>query len=99
MKIYEVIEKIKKYSRGIGEDGKKIDDEKTRDHVLYGTTDKECTGIVTTCFASVDVIKKSSRTWGKSDYSTRSTFLESWRSSGLAAGRKEQCLSQKKRTS
>lgn len=59
MKIYEVIEKIKKYSRGIGEDGKKIDDEKTRDHVLYGTTDKECTGIVTTCFASVDVIKKT----------------------------------------
>ena len=59
MKIYEVIEKIKKYSRGIGEDGKKIDDEKTRDHVLYGTTDKECTGIVTTCFASVDVIKKA----------------------------------------
>lgn len=59
MKIYEVIEKIKKYSRGIGEDGKKIDDEKTRDHVLYGTTDKECTGIVMTCFASVDVIKKT----------------------------------------
>lgn len=59
MKIYEVIEKIKKYSRGIGEDGKKIDDEKTRDQILYGTTDKECTGIVTTCFASVDVIKKA----------------------------------------
>lgn len=59
MKIYEVIEKIKNYSRGIGEDGKKIDDKKTRDQVLYGTTDKECTGIVTTCFASVDVIKKA----------------------------------------
>lgn len=59
MKIYEVIEKIKNYSRGIGMDGKQIDDEKTRDKVLYGTTDRECTGIVTTCFASVDVIRKA----------------------------------------
>lgn len=59
MKIYEVIEKIKNYSRGIGMDGKQIDDEKTRDQVLYGTTDRECTGIVTTCFASVDVIRKA----------------------------------------
>lgn len=59
MKIYEVIDKIKNYSRGIGMDGKQIDDEKTRDKVLYGTTDRECTGIVTTCFASVDVIRKA----------------------------------------
>ena len=59
MKIYEVIEKIKNYSRGIGMDGKPIDDEKTRDQVLYGTTDRECTGIVTTCFASVEVIRKA----------------------------------------
>ena len=59
MKIYEVIEKIKNYSRGIGMDGKPIDDKKTRDQVLYGTTDRECTGIVTTCFASVEVIRKA----------------------------------------
>lgn len=59
MKIQEVIDKIKAYSRGITQEGKPIDDATTRDQVLYGETDKECTGIVTTCFASVDVIKKA----------------------------------------
>lgn len=59
MTIEEIIEKVKKYSRGIGNDGKPIDEEKTRDKVLFGKTDKECTGIVTTCFASVEVIEKA----------------------------------------
>lgn len=57
MKIQEVIDCIKKYSRGVSEDGTPINDETTRDQVLFGTTDKECTGIVTTCFASVEVIQ------------------------------------------
>lgn len=57
MKIQEVIDRIKKYSRGVSEDGTPINDETTRDQVLFGTTDKECTGIVTTCFASVEVIQ------------------------------------------
>lgn len=57
MKIQEVIDRIKKYSRGVTEDGTPINDETTRDQVLFGTTDKECTGIVTTCFASVEVIQ------------------------------------------
>ena len=62
MKIIEVINKIKAYSRGIdAQTGKQIDDEKTRDQVLFGSTDKECTGIVTTCFASVDVIEEAHR--------------------------------------
>ena len=59
MKISEVIAKIKAYSRGIDMDGNVIDEKKTRDQVLYGETEKECTGIVTTCFAQVDVIRKA----------------------------------------
>jgi len=39
--------------------GIKIEDRKTRDKVLYGETDKECTGIVTTIYASPDVIRKA----------------------------------------
>lgn len=55
MKIYEVIKKIKKYYKGWGQ----IDEEHTRDKVLYGKTDQECTGIVTTCWASAEVIRKA----------------------------------------
>ena len=55
MKISEVIETVKKNCRGYGH----IDDTNTRDNVLYGETDKECTGIVTTIYASMDVIKKA----------------------------------------
>lgn len=55
MKISEVIEICKKNSKGYGV----IDEEKTRDKVLYGETDKECTGIVTSVYASYDVIKKA----------------------------------------
>lgn len=61
MKIKDVIQHVKDYTRGIDLYGnnEKIDDTKTRDQVLYGEVDKECTGIVTTCFASVEVIKKA----------------------------------------
>ncbi len=55
MKISEVIEIVKKNCKGYGE----IDEATTRDKVLYGETDKECTGIVSTIYASVDVIKKA----------------------------------------
>ena len=58
MLISEVIQNIKNYCKGSWM-GQKIDDEKTRDKVLYGNTDRECTGIVTTIYASVDVIKKA----------------------------------------
>ena len=58
MKINEVIQKMKKYHRGIAQ-GKPIDDATTRDQILYGNPDQECTGIVTTCYASVDVIRKA----------------------------------------
>lgn len=59
MLISKVIQKIKDYSRGINADGTKIDDKTTRDQVLFGAVDKECTGIATTCFASVEVIEKA----------------------------------------
>ena len=59
MKISEVIQKMKQYHRGIA-NGKPIDDAVTRDQILYGNPDQECTGIVTTCYASVDVIRKAS---------------------------------------
>ena len=62
MKISEVIEKIKKYTRGIDAlngTNQPIRDETSRDIVAYGSVDKECTGIATTCYASVDVIRKA----------------------------------------
>lgn len=34
-------------------------DDTTRDQVLWGPVDVECTGIVTTCFASADVIRQA----------------------------------------
>ena len=60
MTIQEVIDAVKAYSKG-ERNGKKIDDETTRDKVLYGPTDKECTGIVTTCFASTAVIREAAK--------------------------------------
>ena len=58
MLIIEAINKIKAYCKGSWM-GNKIDDTKTRDKILYGDPNKECTGIVTTIYASVDVIKKA----------------------------------------
>jgi len=58
MKIADVITAIKKYHRGTFR-GKAIDESVTRDRVLYGDPDRACTGIVTTCFASVRVIKEA----------------------------------------
>lgn len=58
MKISEAIAKIKSYHRGVSR-GKPIDDATSRDQILYGDPDRELTGIVTTCYASVDVIRKA----------------------------------------
>ena len=58
MLISEVIQSVKDYCKGSWL-GQKIDDDKTRDKVLYGPTDKECTGIVTTIYATPDVIRKA----------------------------------------
>ena len=58
MLIKDVIQNIKSYCKGTW-NGIVITDEKTRDKVLYGDTDKECTGIVTTIYASTNVIRKA----------------------------------------
>ena len=58
MLVREVIENIKKYCKGEWL-GNVITEEKTRDKILYGNPDVECTGIVTTIYASVDVIRKA----------------------------------------
>ncbi len=61
MLISEVIEKIKAYSWGKGPDGKPIDPATTRDKILYGNPDQECTGIVTCIWATSDVIREAAR--------------------------------------
>ena len=58
MLISEVIQNIKNYCKGSWA-GHKIDDATTRDKILYGDPNQECTGIVTTIYASIDVIKKA----------------------------------------
>lgn len=58
MLIQEIIENVKAYHKGEWE-GKKIDEATTRDKILYGNPQQECSGVVTTCWASVDVIKKA----------------------------------------
>lgn len=58
MLISEVIQSVKDYCKGSWM-RIRIEDSKTRDKVLYGETDKECTGIVTTIYASPDVIRKA----------------------------------------
>lgn len=59
MLIRDVITKIKAYHCGKDKKGERIDESKTRDQILYGDQDIECEGIVVTCFASVDVIRKA----------------------------------------
>lgn len=60
MKISEAIQKIKQYHNGIDAfTGKPIDEATTRDKILYGNPDQELKGIVTTCYASVDVIREA----------------------------------------
>lgn len=58
MYISEIIEKIKAYHKG-EINGIKIDDATSRDKILYGNPEKECTGIITTCWATIDVIKET----------------------------------------
>lgn len=57
MQINKIIRIVKGYCRGAQPDGHPIDDITTRDQVLWGATDRACTGIVTTCAASPNVIR------------------------------------------
>ncbi len=55
MLISQIIQKLKEYHKGYGT----IDEATTRDKILFGNPDQECTGIVISCWASVDVIKEA----------------------------------------
>ncbi|MBF1103203.1 MAG: Nif3-like dinuclear metal center hexameric protein [Solobacterium sp.] len=59
MKVEEIIRKLKTEYHADSYFGTKIDESRTRDKVLYGAIDKECTGIVVTCFASTRVIREA----------------------------------------
>ncbi len=62
MKISEVIARMKDYHQGyrIREDTVvPIDEETTKDKILFGDPNAECTGIVTTCWANIRVIEKA----------------------------------------
>lgn len=54
MLIQTVIDHIKEYHKGVFE-GKQIDEQTTRDKVLYGNPHQECTGIITTKRGSVEL--------------------------------------------
>ena len=58
MKINTLIEYIKKNSSDTW-NGKKICDKESRDQILFGDSEQECTGIAVTCFASYEVIQKA----------------------------------------
>ena len=58
MLVKDVIQSVKDYCKGSW-NGIKIEESKTRDKILFGNPNVECTGIVTTIYASVDVIKKA----------------------------------------
>lgn len=58
MEISTVIRNLKDYCRGVW-NNKVIDEQTTRDQILYGDPRQTCTGIVTTCWATVDVIRQA----------------------------------------
>lgn len=59
MKVSEIIERIKSYYKGTDENGQAIDSEKTRDKILFGNPNQDCTGIVISCWPSVHVIQEA----------------------------------------
>ncbi|NCB33250.1 MAG: hypothetical protein EOM64_05130 [Erysipelotrichia bacterium] len=61
MRIDDIIRKLKFEYHNNSFHGNQIDENTTRDKILYGSVDKECTGIVTTCFASARVIQEAKR--------------------------------------
>ncbi|WP_443741791.1 Nif3-like dinuclear metal center hexameric protein [Tractidigestivibacter sp.] len=62
MRIDEVISAVKGYCLGISPwTGEPIDEATTRDKVTYGTTEKECTGIVTCIWPTADTVRQAMR--------------------------------------
>ncbi len=56
MIINTIINKITANTQGVWH-GQVIDPATSRDQILYGDPEQECTGIITTCWASIDVIR------------------------------------------
>lgn len=60
MLISTIIQRVKDYCGGTDAfSGKPIDDATTRDQILYGSVDQECTGIVTCIWPTADVIRRA----------------------------------------
>lgn len=60
MLISEVIQHVKDYCDGVdAATGKPIDEATTRDKVTYGSTDQECTGIVTCIWPTAEIIHRA----------------------------------------
>lgn len=59
MKISQIVEKIKSYYQGTNPDGSIISEENTRDQILFGNPETNCSGIIVTCFASYGVIERA----------------------------------------
>lgn len=60
MLISEAIQAVKGYCGGVDAfTGKAIEDATTRDQVLYGDIDQQCTGIVTCIWATAEVIRRA----------------------------------------
>ena len=60
MKIFELIQHLVADTADQW-NGRIIDQASTRDQILYGDPTQECTGIVTTCYASVEVIRRAGK--------------------------------------
>ncbi len=60
MQIQTVIDNIKAYCKG-SVNGNAIDPITTRDQILYGDANQECTGIVVTCWATSEVIREAAK--------------------------------------
>ena len=70
MLIRDVIATIKQHCKGWGE----IDEATTKDQVIFGELDKECTGIVTTIYPSIAVIEKAHQEGANLIVSHEATF-------------------------
>lgn len=69
MEISTVIRNLKDYCRGVW-NNKVIDEQTTRDQILYGDPRQTCTGIVTTCWAYCRRHQTGSHAGRQSDHRT-----------------------------
>lgn len=58
MKIIELIDRMKENALNVWNENE-IHEKNTRDQILYGDANQECTGVICTCYASCDVIRQT----------------------------------------